>query len=230
MTDSDRDSLKTVEDEWLASYAAGGLSPAKRLVIACQATIDARVAERLARMDHVCGAVLEGADGADLSDGFIDRVVGALDGAAPSAFGSAIADEDARGAEDEAPEWAPAPLNRFLRDIGRALAWRPIGPGVARAPLFDAEDGERLYLLRARGGVKIPSHGHRGEEWTLVLQGGYHAGAAGYGVGDLHREDETAEHQIVIDAGEPCISLVAIEGRLRFGNPLLRLLQPFAGV
>lgn len=223
----------TVGEEWLAAYAAGGLSAAKRLVITCQAALQPSLSERLARLDHMGGVLLEGAEGDLLSDGFVGHVLDVLDqpdtGAAETGNGRVRADGEDTGGRDE-PDWMPAPLNDFLYGGGMHLKWRAAGPGIERAPLGEDENGERLYLLRARGGTLMPVHGHRGEEWTLILQGGYHVGAQGYVAGDLHREDETCTHQPVVDADGPCVSLVAIEGKLKFRHPLLRMLQRFFGV
>src|SRR5690606_35882118 len=53
----------------------------------------------------------------------------------------------------------------------------------------------------------------------------------GYVRGDLHREDETCLHTPIIDDDkEACITLVAIEGGLKFSNPAMRLLKPVIGI
>ncbi|MEM9014339.1 MAG: ChrR family anti-sigma-E factor [Pseudomonadota bacterium] len=221
--------LRTLEDEWLAAFAAGTLSDAKRLVISCHASLRHDVSDRLYQMDEIGGALLESADAQSLSDDFVDRFwtnandnsVGRVEKRADD-FVEASAGDD-RG-------WMPDALRDHLRRNNIELQWRFAGPGVRKAAIGETADGERLYLLRARGGTEMPEHSHNGEEWTLILQGGYHVGQDGFTVGDLHREDENCEHQPVVDQGEECISLVAVEGRLRFGNPLVRALQPLFGV
>ena len=110
------------------------------------------------------------------------------------------------------------------------IKWKKLGFGVERASLSN-DDGEELYLLKARPGLKVPRHTHEGEEWALIMQGGYKVGEESYGPGDLHREDESCTHQpIVDDDGEPCITLVALEGSLKFSNPIMRLLKPVIGI
>ncbi|MEM9495205.1 MAG: ChrR family anti-sigma-E factor [Pseudomonadota bacterium] len=213
----------TLEDDWLAAYAAGGLSRAKRLLISCQAAVQPKLSAMLNGFDHIGGAFLEAAHGESVSDGFMTRMMAGLD--APQDERSDAAPSPARDA-DERQAWMPAPLKSFLQEAGSTLDWRGVGPGVECASI--SRDGdELLYLLKANGGIKIPEHSHRGEEWTLILQGGYHVGETGYGPGDLHREDETCAHQPIIDDdGAACISLVAVEGRLVFRDPLLKVLQP----
>ena len=58
MSESGLSALHTVDDEWLASYAAGALSAPKRVVIACQAAMEPRLAARLLKLDHVGGVFL----------------------------------------------------------------------------------------------------------------------------------------------------------------------------
>ncbi len=221
--------IHTVGEEWLALYAAGGLSPAKRLVIDCQAAMEPELAVRLADLDHVGGDFLEGAEGAPLSQDFLDRLLDRLDGSDGSGAADASADR-APSAARGAGKWTPEPLRRLLSEAGLEIRWRFVAPGLERAPLLEGDGDERLYLLRARPGLDIPEHGHSGEEWTLILQGGYSAEGEAFAAGDLHREDEAGRHGIVIDDDGPCISLVAIEGRLRFEQPLLKLLQPLLGI
>lgn len=219
--------IRSLNDEWFAAYVAGAASDAKSLVIACQAAMRPEIAGKIADMEMIGGALLENAPGAALSDGFFDRVSANLVGARPS---ENDASPTMSASEAEADSWMPAPLRDYLSQKGCVLKWRFAGPGISRAALAEADNGERLYLLRARAGSVLPEHSHQGEEWTLILKGTYHTGEEGYIAGDLHREDERCIHQPIVDQGEECICLVAIEGRLKFHQPLLKLLQPFIGV
>lgn len=217
-----RERLHTAPEESIAAYVAGSLSPAKSVVLACQASMSEEISVLLAKTELVAGALLENATGAALSNGFTEKLLAALD----------VAPEDAhvRDPIKLKESWTPLPLLRFMNDAGVDLKWRFAGPGVARAPLAEYENGERLYLLKAIGGTSMPPHSHRGDEWTLILKGSYHIGDEAYQAGDLHCEDETCAHQPIIDMGEECICLVAIDGKLRFHEPVLRLLQPMIGV
>lgn len=214
----------TVGEEWLAAYVAGSLSEAKSLVVACQAAIKPEVEKQIFELEFIGGMLMENASGADISADFFGRVMNALDEGQSS-------DEKLEREERARTEiWMPLPLQRYLEASNAKVKWRFAGPGVERAPLAETEDGERLYLLKARGGFAMPTHSHRGEEWTLILKGSYHVGDDRFTVGDLHREDQTCTHQPIVDEGEECICLVAIEGKLKFKEPLLRVLQPLFGV
>lgn len=222
MSNASEHPFVTVGQEWLALYAAGSLSPAKHLIIDCQAAIDPRLRETLHKFDHIGGAFLESAKSEPLTEEFWTRLSNSLDDA--DASHSEFTEHDA----DE--PWMPAPLRRFLDASQITVDWKKSGPGVERARLMETEN-ERLYLLKARPGLKMPLHSHRGQEWTLILQGGYHVGDKGFARGDLHGEDETCMHQPIIDDdGEECVSLVVDDGKLVFANPMLKILQPFIGI
>jgi putative transcriptional regulator len=215
----------TVDDDWLALQSAGTLPPFKQLLLNCQADLKPSVQDAFVVSDHIGGALLETAPAADISADFMERLSARLN--APEA---PIRVKPSEASDANTPEWMPAPLADYMRRSGQRLKWRNVGVGVQQARLGRSSRGERLYLLRARPGLPVPRHTHSGQEWTLVLSGGYKVGAQQYVAGDLHQEDESCMHDLRIDDDGACISLITDEGKLKFANPLLNLLQPFLGI
>ena len=76
----------------------------------------------------------------------------------------------------------------------------------------------------------MPEHGHGGSELTLVLSGSYHDKYGHFGRGDVADLDDDAEHQPIVDDGEDCICLVAVERPTRFKGLLPKVFQPFVGI
>lgn len=217
----------TVEEEWLVSYCAGGLSPAKRMLLDCQAALNAAFASRVGDIETVGGVLLETAKGEALSDDFMSGLWTKIDDASAEPKKQKMTKESDQAVSDN---WIPSPLNALMTQAQKSMNWKNMGFGMARIPILD--DGhEKLYLLKSKPGMKMPEHSHHGEEWALILQGGYHVGDQGFAYGDLHREDENCTHQPIIDDhGEACITLVASEGGIKFSNPALRLLKPVFGI
>ena len=48
----------------------------------------------------------------------------------------------------------------------------------------------------------MPQHSHEGEEYTLVLRGGFTDGELHFLPGDVATADPTVDHQPIADAGE----------------------------
>jgi putative transcriptional regulator len=90
--------------------------------------------------------------------------------------------------------------------------------------------GPRVHLVRVAGGRRVPRHGHRGVELTLVLQGAYTDSLGRFAVGDVAELDESVDHVPVAERAMPCVCLVVTEGRLVPRSPLARLALAFGGL
>jgi putative transcriptional regulator len=120
----------------------------------------------------------------------------------------------------------PSPLRPYLRDFD-SVAWRSLGPGIQHSVIAKDRYGAVARLLRIAPGRGVFSHGHGGNEMTLVLQGSYSAGDVRYEAGDVECADETVTHQPVAGPGVACICLAVTDAPLQFRNLLGRIMQPF---
>ena len=84
--------------------------------------------------------------------------------------------------------------------------------------------------MRVAAGKKIPAHGHKGSEKTLVLKGWFRDENGKFGAGDISEMDSDAEHTLVVGDEEDCICAVAIEGQMKFKGLVGRIMQPFVGI
>lgn len=214
--------VNQTSDELLLRYAAGKLRPAPALVVASHLAISSSSRRIVSSFEAVGGSLLEDAPLADLSPDLFERTLARLDVA------------DVKAAPKPAPNHDALKLGIILPEplAKRAIGpWRPLGPGLRCARIDMAEDPDHnLIMLRGQPRVALPEHGHSGEELSLVLKGSFHDEGGRYVVGDLLHEDQDSGHTpIVSDDGE-CVCLIAIEGRMRFKNWLLRLAQPWIGL
>lgn len=208
----------TVQDEWLLSYAAGTLSPGRHLMVASHAAYRDDVQEKVADAEAIGGALLESMGSSDVDQRVLERLLGQLDDAPPEI------------ARPRSTDIFPEPLAEFVGGDADSLKWRMMGPGLSHVRLWNGPNDERLWLLRARGGIKVPEHGHNGEEWTLVLKGAFNTSFGRYGVGDMDLADDTVEHQPIIEPDEECICLALTHGPIRFKSLAARIAQPFIGL
>jgi putative transcriptional regulator len=201
-------------EETLAAFANGSLDEARGLVVASHVALcrDCRAIVR--GFEEAAGVFLEHAEPAVLESDALEKTLARLDAAAPATVVPAAYDDHARD--------LPAPLQRYAagpwRWIGRGVEWRSID--------VTSDDGTRVFMLRARPGIKLPRHKHAGSEWTCVFQGAFRHQLGRYGAGDFDEADETVEHDPVVEEGETCICLVALQGGIVLQGWLGRLLQP----
>ena len=214
----------TMSEDAITEYAIGGLSPAKHVILACQSEISDTVAKRVMFQEQIAASMIEEGKSEALSPLFMGNVLAALP----------AQEADAAPAQKEPSEGlAPKSLRHLLSCGLKDIKWKSLVPGVAVYDILGnrhTKEGDRLYLLKAKGGMKMPDHSHNGEEWTLILTGSYRTGEERFTRGDLHIEGEDEIHAPHIDEGEDCICLVMTQGPLKMKGWLPRLLQPMIGI
>jgi putative transcriptional regulator len=200
-------------DATLAAYASGTLDQARGLVVATHLSLCAQCRDAVHGFEQAGGAMLEDAEPVAMSSGALQRamvVLGPLDVVQPVPA-------------DTNPAYEfPEPLSRYAlgpwRWIGRGVQWRSVD--VA------SDDGVRVFMLKAKPGVKLPRHRHTGTEWTCVFEGAFSHHLGRYGAGDFDEADETVEHDPAVDNEFGCVCLVALQGHIELQGFFGRLLQP----
>ncbi len=214
-----------IDDEWLIAYAAGNLSEAKSALVATHASFHPVLQRKIHSAEAMGGALMESSDEATLSDGFYEKLLAKLDDTDQQ-------DQPAMPTlKDDAKTIFPRPLTNYLNQRPDELKWRFMGPGMSQVKLRCEDNGEKLWLLRAKGGTEIPSHGHNGHEFTLVLQGSYSVEGQLFGVGDMElAADDIDDHRPIISEGEDCICLVVTEAPINLKSLIGKAFQPFIGL
>ena len=205
----------------LMAFSAGSLDEPYAAVIATHLAMSEGGRETLRHINTIGGALLHAEPEAELSNGALDRLLGALGDEKIE-----VVPHDQRDARG-----LPLPLQRYLPQGMDAVKWKWTGPGVATADLAWGKDGKsRLMLLRVAAGRRVPEHGHGGQELTLILSGAYRDRFGIFAAGDIADHDEDVEHQPIAEPGDDCVCLVAVDARLTFRGRLMRALQPLFGL
>jgi putative transcriptional regulator len=191
----------------LSEFAAGTLDEGRSLVIACHVVKCSACRMFLSGLDHIGGQLLERTTPIAMTEGAKARALSRL----PEL------------GDDIKPESGGDPLSRY--QLGR---WRWIGPGIQRRIVeLPPDNGARVFLLKAAPGTTMPEHRHVGTELTLVLSGAFVHQGGRFAPGDIDDADDSVEHDPVVDPGEECVCLVAMQGHLRLNSLLGRLIEPF---
>lgn len=209
-----------IPDEWIVSYASGALSEAHALVVATHCHFHPELQQKLDDAENIGAMFMVSNQPAQVSSRLFEEI---------------ITEIDSMSATTELPsdqEGIPYPLAEYLNHKSLdQLKWRMMGPGLSQVRLWTGPNDECLWLLKAKGGAKIPSHDHKELEFTLVLQGSYHVGDEHYRPGLLEiADDNTKNHTPIIDPGEDCICLVVTEAPIKIHSFMGRLAQPFIGL
>lgn len=211
-----------IGDDWIMAYAAGGLSFGEEMIVASHLSYLPDAKSSLSIAEEAGGALLEKLAPATMSPDALAQTLARLGAEPPTA--EAVAKPAARGV-------LPAPLASWLgRDVDE-LGWSFLGPGMRKVMLWRGGNDERLWMLRARAGVRIPDHGHSGSELVLVLKGSISDPHGRFGIGDIEETDTSDFHGLEVgpEDGE-CICLALTHGPVRFRSLVAKLMQPFIGL
>jgi len=205
-------------DELLLDYATGALPEGPALVLALQCALDPATRRTVGQLRDIGGALLEQEDGPAFEESALEQVLAKLDGVAVDSPPVSVPAAAPRGFE-----WAPAPLVPYL---GTAPRWRKVLGGFERMPIRLAHDTHRVELLRLEPGHGLPVHHHVGEEYTIVLQGGFTDSTGNYGVGDFATGPGSQDHEPIADPGPACIALIVLEKPIVLTGPWGRWFNP----
>lgn len=204
------------KDETLADHSAGTLDAARQFVVEAHLWSCARCRTTVTSLESIGGELLEAASPVAMGDGALESVLTRL------------------GVDRQAEaEWVGtgklrAELMRDVLERPDTGHWHWVGPGLRMRNLYrPTGSGARLFLLKAAPGLGLPDHTHTGSELTLVLQGAFTHEGGQFGPGDCDDADAADLHKPVVDAGTPCICLVAMDGQLKLQGLLGRMAQPF---
>lgn len=211
-----------LNDALLMAYSAGALPEAFDLVVATHVSLCDECRARLESFETLGGVVLEECSEARMDDTSLEATLALI--AAQDADAPIIQTPDApsRGV-------FPRPLQKYVGGDLDAVQWKALGGGVRQAVIPTTRDAT-VRLLHIPAGMKMPDHGHRGTELTLVLQGAFQDEDGYFARGDVEIADQDLNHTPVAAEGEDCICLAATDARLRFNELLPRMAQPFMGI
>jgi len=202
-------------EELLLDYAAGALAAGPALAVALHVALDPAARRTVERLGVLGGALMEGEGDAPFDEDLLKSTLSRLDGVA-------VEPRPAPYVPRRGFEWAPPPLAPYL---AAEPNWKRVFGGFEEMRL--SLPGEhRVSLLRLAPGRGLPMHRHVGEEFTVVLQGGYTDSTGNYGVGDFAVGPGPEQHEPIADPGEPCIALIVIEKPIVLTGPFGRFLNP----
>ncbi len=207
-------------EELLLDYASGALAEAAALTVACHIALCPACRAETARLEAIGGAAITAIEPQPMGEHRLTETLARLG----AAEGGDASDGPGDGRGDGQ---LPYPLRRYLPAGLDSLRWRKRGNNVDTAALEIGPAGYISRLVRIRPGAAVPGHSHRGNEYTLVLAGGYADAGQHFARGDFQFADPATDHRPVADDGEACLCLVVLDAPLRLTGRFGRLVDPF---
>lgn len=217
-----------IPDETLLSYAAGDLDDATSLVVAVHLALCPACRQAVDAASDIGGAMLEDLAPVAMSGDALAHVLARTETAA--AGERPVPMKTSRASSPEAPYVFPEPLRSRIGGDLENVKWRRIGPGVQQFVLPCPDGRAQARLLKIAGGQGVPEHGHTGEEFTLVLSGGFSDGRLAFARGDVEWADPGVVHRPIADDGDGCVCLAVTSGPLQFFDIIGKIAQRFIGI
>jgi putative transcriptional regulator len=207
-------------EDMLLAHASGAGDEAVSLIVGTHLALCPLCRGKVAKMEALGGAILSDIPPEQVSDSALKSVMARLE--------LARVEEPTSRAVPATRFAAPEPLRSYLGGDLDRVRWTPVGPGISYKPLFRRGAG-RAQLIRSRPGRGVGAHSHGGEEFTLVLTGGFTDTTGHYLRGDLQSTDPSVLHRPLADAGEDCIVLAVSDAPLKFRSAAVGLLGKIFG-
>lgn len=206
----------------LCEYAAGTLDEPCSLIVASHITLCSDTRQMLHEYECIGGAFLDVCDKADLSDNALESVLSKLD----------VEDENVKSinstsAAEQLGFSMPKALEAYLLEhVELPLKWKKTLPGMVTYELPIEGSDNIARIIKMEPGASVPSHGHGGQELTLVIDGAMKDEHGDYKVGDLIIQDERFEHTPVAHKEYGCVCLAVTCAPIKLKG-FASLLNPF---
>lgn len=206
-------------EELLIAYAAGASDEAVSLIVATHLALCPECRDLVAAAEGAGGALLDDLSPLEISGGALQSVLGRLEDAVAV---TAASPPTRNGFK------APEPLRSYLgRDLD-GVDWISLSGGISYHPILKSGQSS-AQLVRSTPGHGVSMHTHKGEEFSLVLTGGFTDPTGHYLRGDVQTGTPELTHHPITDEGEDCIVLAVNDAPLKFSNPLMTLLSKLHG-
>ena len=200
-------------DDLILEFASGNLESSIGLLMACHIDTCEQCQKKMTAFEEVGGALLETIEVSMPSSNLFERIEAQLDALEESEASMGSIDPLAPLGSTHSD--VPAPLREFLPAQMSDIKWEG-SPELRRKPLDMVDTDFQIALFEMPVGGSITEHTHDGDEYVVVLQGGYEDQSGSYGVGDFIYSDSTVTHHPKSLPGLNCIFLSVLSGPLKF--------------
>lgn len=215
------------DEATLMNFAAGSLSLPQALAIRVHLGFCLQCRNHCRQLTQVGASLLEKITPASLADDGFEQLF------------ERIEQEDSQQAHQEAPvknyretqnlaATSQDLLLKYLPSSLENLPWKKQTSTIAKFDLSSMINvaGFQVALQKISAGARVPTHTHKGFEYTVILSGGFSDELGVYHQGDFIARDASHRHSPTALQNEDCICLTVLNAPLKFTG-WQRIFNPF---
>lgn len=209
------------EHDLLEQYAAGALALPVALCVSVHLSFCAQCRAVVQSLQALGGMLLEELPAAPVADAMLQNVLARIDQGdvqSTHAVRAMTSPTDAAG--------LPKALRKLVTHGYEQLRWSRVLPSLRVAKLDTGCDDYTVTLHRLSAGGSVATHDHRGQEYTLVLNGSFSDEYGVYSDGDFIMREPDQQHRPLAARNEECLCLAVQQAPVRFTGFFWRLLNP----
>jgi putative transcriptional regulator len=204
-------------DELLMSFAAGQTPDALGIITACHLDKCAQCQPKVRMYEQFGAELIDIAPTDHMSENSLKNILSRL---------------EKEPASPKAPEYqgdtrVPKPLRRFVPSYFDNLPWRGFSSSIKEYNLPFSDSNYTAKFYRISAGKELPAHTHKGNEFTLVMEGSFSDKSGDYRQGDFILADTQTIHQPKAADDCDCICFAVMDAPLKMTGFFGRMLNPF---
>jgi len=209
-------------------FAAGQLNNALGVLIACHLEQCDHCKSKVASYEALGGDILsELPETQEVSDAMLPSLLSKLDASADSNVNIDSANSGHYDSLMINNMNIPRPLRRFIPAEFAQLQWSGFSSSIKEFVLPLTDDGLTAKLYKIAAGKELPEHTHKGNEFTLVMEGSFTDNFGIYQPGDFILADTSTRHQPKAANDSDCICFAVMDAPLKMTGFFGRMLNPF---
>lgn len=204
----------------LIEFSAGNLSEPRALCVRLHLDQCASCSSAADTLDSLGAIMMERQPRTEVSSGMFDSILSRIDSEPSGA--------DHQVSTDTKSSRRIGPLAKLLGEDLNSLPWKRQLGDVSVLDITDRFPGqkEQVVLQKLAAGGKAPSHTHRGEETTIVLQGAFADHKGVFHQWDFVTLNQEDDHKPVAVGCEDCITLSVLSAPVKLTGTFGRMLNP----
>ena len=195
--------------ELLLRYAAGSMSPAMSFVVATHIHHCEICRAQQASIEGFGGDSIESYEDAKFNENSFDALWHRI-GHSASEMNGYNSDLSVALATDY-----QSVLKQLVDRDYTGINWQSVAKKIQRAEVSIDDSENQIELLKFEGAAKIPQHTHKGNEYTVILQGSYKDEMGRFEVGDFIHLNENHHHRPIADE-DGCVCIAVTDAPMHF--------------